>query len=399
VNDDINALRECWSEVEPPSPGAQDRARAALLSRAASASAPGVSALSRSAVAGCASAVSASADSLPAGSALAGSRAAAGRDFPQARTRARGWRLPAWAWRSGIAVVGAAALVATVVTTGGIGKQTDVPSIAQSAVGQPPTGQQTVAQTYELAAAYAAEQPFTPPRPDQWIYQRTRVVNTGQIAQSKGQATNVTNEFWTRYDGRQTADMDNGKLHITSETDVSSLMPPQDYPTLAALPTDPQALLNWIKSNLSSMSDKDAFAFSIIGSMLGNSSLPPDVKAALLRAAALVPGATQAAETVDVDGRPATAIGRVQDGWLLESILIDPVTHEYIGQATVAVADHTIELPAEGRQGGGEPGGPAAEPQSGSAPGPTTITIKKGEVQSMLTLLASKIVDRPGQTS
>ncbi|KAB1913526.1 CU044_5270 family protein [Micromonospora sp. AMSO31t] len=322
--DDITALRESWSEVEPPSPDAQRRARAALLARITEREAT-----------------------------------------PASRPERHGRRLPGWAWRSGLAALGAAALVAGVVTAGDLGPATPPARPAPYVVSGP------VAQTFELAAVHAETEPFTPPRHDQWTYVELRMVR-GKIARDKGQATRETTRSWQRADGRQAAEMIDGKLEVMPEsTDLPQVMPPQDYPTLAGLPTDPRALLDWLRTRSQSGKDGDAVSFLLVESMLRDNVLPPGVKATLLRALALIPGVTRSDEPVDFDGRPAIALGMVQDGWRQEDILLDPTTHEFLGSRTVVVEDHTT---------------------------PEGVSLKKGDVEVELVRVAGKIVDAPGRT-
>jgi hypothetical protein len=328
VTDDITALREGWGEVEPPSPDAQDRARAALLVR------------------------------MVEGEASAPKRAT--------QVKARGWRQPGWAWWSGLATLGTtAAVIAGVVAVGGLGPGT---SPTQTRPPQRPAhvAGGSIAQTFELAAMYAETEPFTPPRPDQWTYVELKIVR-GKIAQDKGQVVRETTRSWTRADGRQSAMMVDGKLEILG-TPGGQVTPPQDYPTLAGLPTDPKALLDWLRSR--ELSDEDSFA--ACSSMLRDNVLPPSVKAALLRALALIPGVTQSSKPVDFDGRPAIAVGLVRDGWLREDILLDPATHEFLGGRTVVVKDHTTS---------------------------TGVTLKRGDVEVELVRTAGKIVDAPGKTN
>ncbi len=59
--------------------------------------------------------------------------------------------------------------------------------------------------------------------------------------------------------------------------------------------------------------------------------LPPDVAAAALRAAALIPGVTESPEPANIDGRSLTAVGRVMEGWRQMDILIDSDTHGVVG--------------------------------------------------------------------
>lgn len=336
MTNDITALRESWSEVEPPSPDAQARARAALLARIAE-------------------------------------REVTVPNRPE-RVKPRGWRLPGWAWPSGVATVGAAALVAGVVAAGGFGHGT--PPAGPPARQPSYVADGSIAQTFELAAMHAETEPFTPPRPDQWTYVELKIVR-GKVAKDKGQATSETTRSWQRADGRQSADMIDGKLEITMEVpEALHSMPPQDYPTLAGLPTEPQALLDWLRAQIppgiGDNTQRDSLTYSVINSMLRDNVFPSKVKATLLRVLALIPGVTQSTKPVDFDGRPALAVGMVQDGWRHEDILLDPTTHEFLGSRTVVVKDHTT---------------------------PEGVKLKAGDVEVELIRVTGKIVDAPGQTN
>lgn len=336
MTNEITALRESWSELKPPSPGAQDRARAALLARIAE-------------------------------------RAVEVPNRPE-RVRPRGWRPPVWAWRSGVATLAAAALVAGVVAIGGLGRGT-APAGTQPARQPGYVASGSIGQTFELAAVHAETEPFTPPRPDQWTYVELKIVR-GKVAEDKGQATSETTRSWERADGRQSAMMSDGKLEITAESsDVEHSLPPRDYPTLAGLPTDPRVLLDWLRAQVPAGKGddarRDAISYSVISSMLRDNLLPSGVKATLLRALALIPGVTQSTRPVDFDGRPAIAVGMVQDGWRHEDVLLDPTTHEFLGSRTVVVKDHTT---------------------------PEGVRLKEGDVEVELIRVTGKVVDAPGRT-
>ncbi len=314
-----------------------------------------------------------------------------------------GQRLPSWAWRSGFATLGAAALMVGAITVGITGQATP-PAGIHAAQQPPPSG--LVAQSFELAAMHAETEPFTPPRPDQWTYVEVKMVR-GKGAEQKGQKRNETTRSWVRADGRQSAEMIDGKLHILPETlDPPRTWVPQDYRTLAGLPTEPQALLDWLRARDSTGQDdkaqRDAASFNMINSMLRENVLPPRLKATLLRVLALIPGVTQSVGPVDFDGRPAIAVGMVQDGWRREDILLDPATHEFLGSRTVVVKDHTLYPPAgEGRQPGGRPDDlpPGARPEGTGRAVPEEVRLKEGDVEVELIRVTGKIVDAPGQTN
>ncbi|MGK5739246.1 CU044_5270 family protein [Micromonospora sp. URMC 103] len=336
--DDITMLREGWGDREPPSPQARDRARTALLARIAQADGGGAS-----------------------------------QQAPRVVTPRR--RLPGWAWRSGLATLGVAAVVAGAVVTGGLGQDAPAPGGGSASRPLPEPGG-SIARTFELAAVHAEAEPFTPPRPDQWTYVELTIVR-GKIARDKGQATRETTRSWRRADGRQSAMLVDGRLEIGAESpDIPQTVPPQDYPTLAGLPTDPRALLDRVRSQFpegkGDPARDDVVAYSVIGAMLRDNVLPPGVKATLLRAMALIPGVTRSADPVDFDGRPAIAIGLVADGWRREDVMIDPTTHEFLGSRTLVVEDHTT---------------------------PQGVRLKKGDVEVELVRVSGRIVDAPGHTS
>jgi hypothetical protein len=265
----------------------------------------------------------------------------------------------------------AAAVAIGVVAVGGAGTG-EQPGIQQPALSR-------VAQTFELAAVYAAAQPFTPPRSDQWIYIKSRNLSPSAIAADKGQNPDETRELWLKADGTQMAEFNPniGRLDTWNQDN--------HYPALAALPTDPAALLAKLRAEITAppadanaprfeVGDVDVALFRRIASILDQNLLPPAVTAALWRAAALVPGVSQADELVQIDGRTVVAVGRVQEGWQFEQLLLDPDTHEYVGYRSVATQDHTYS---------DTPNGP--------------VTEKAGTIQFALTRVKASIVDAAGQ--
>lgn len=296
----------------------------------------------------------------------------------------------------------AAAVAAVAISTGGlgIGRGTDGSSALPGTVSPGAQGLSPVAQTLELTAANAAAKPFTPPRPDQWIYIQNRKLATGSIEKdkNKGQKVDVTYQTWKRADGKKMAEFnpETGKLDTWDQTHQNTWDQTDfnEYPTLSTLPTDPQELLTVLRKSLeaeanpspvagqpqppraiiaSSPDEWNGLLFRKIASILDRYLLPPDVTAALWRAAALIPGVTQS--TVEVNGRQVTAVGRVLESWQFDQLLLDPDTHDFVGYRSVAVKDYTFT----------SPNGP--------------ITIEKGEAQFETIRLAAKIVDAAGQTS
>ncbi|WP_380279205.1 CU044_5270 family protein [Kitasatospora purpeofusca] len=111
------------------------------------------------------------------------------------------------------------------------------------------------------------------------------------------------------------------------------------YEYLAALPTDPDALLKKIYEETKGMGPgPDQEAFVTIGDLLREQLAPPAVSAALYRAAAKIPGVTVVDDSVDASGRHGVAVARM-DGAVRREWIFDPKTHEFLGERTVIVAE------------------------------------------------------------
>ena len=116
-----------------------------------------------------------------------------------------------------------------------------------------------------------------------------------------------------------------------------------DYPTyrfLQALPTDPRTLLNMIYAAAKRQGhgpNRDAFA--TIGDMLREAVAPPDISAALYRAAALIPGVRVIPHATDILGQsgigvqftrskpPAPGVPPYRPTWIF-----NPTTLQWIGE-------------------------------------------------------------------
>jgi hypothetical protein len=227
-------------------------------------------------------------------------------------------------------------------------------------------------QVLNVAATFALKQPFTSPRPGQWVYTQTRYRRSGNpgrgqaIAPGSRLKTQVDRE-WVRADGKRVALYDHGKL-VTSVTGGGT--PPTDYATVAKLPTDPDAMLAWARTERTP-GDRNGGAFQLLGSLLlNNGALPPAQTAAAYRAMAKIPGVTVDRTARDGAGHKAVSVSFLIEGWATEEILLDPSTYAYQGHRTTVAQNHT--MPDGGR-------------------------FLKGAVESYSVRLAAGVVDRPGQ--
>ncbi|MFK0003401.1 CU044_5270 family protein [Paenarthrobacter sp. NPDC090522] len=108
---------------------------------------------------------------------------------------------------------------------------------------------------------------------------------------------------------------------------------------LAALPRDPGELLDVIRSKSEERADSsDNQAFIWISDHLRSGTMPADLRAALYRAAALIPGVTLVDNQTNLNGRTGTAIGRIDERTnSRHEIIIDPVTGQFIGERVVTL--------------------------------------------------------------
>lgn len=128
-------------------------------------------------------------------------------------------------------------------------------------------------------------------------------------------------------------------------------------PMLVNVPRDPHRLLSWLLNHYDGSYGSDpASAFSIVSGFLDSGIVPSDLRAAMYRTLALVPGLTRT-DGVTVGGHRGVAIG---DG-KADQIVLDPDTGQFLGDrilstglggvptgtpldsewVTVAVVDHS----------------------------------------------------------
>ncbi|MFC0623578.1 CU044_5270 family protein [Kribbella deserti] len=103
---------------------------------------------------------------------------------------------------------------------------------------------------------------------------------------------------------------------------------------LAGLPRDGQAMLERLKKDRADNDRNDIQLMVEVTDMLGNPAIPADVRAAVFKAIAKIPG-LRAVPAVDLLGRKAMAFGVADDSeW--HEVLVDPATGNYLGERQVA---------------------------------------------------------------
>jgi hypothetical protein len=227
------------------------------------------------------------------------------------------------------------------------------------------------AEVLERAAVAAEERPFTAPRDDQWIYTEER------ISSSDGGEPRVRRR-WRRADGGGFAFRDDrGRLRVEIlRRHRGRPSPEPGYKQLAALPTDPDALLRWGYQEARNVTGagltEHGDVYAIFRGTLTDNVLPPELEAALFRAMKQIPGVT--VQTVEIFGRRTISLGLTED-WLRQELLLDPRTYAVRGQRSTTVRDAVIDPLKAGNETG---------------------EVRKGH-RVVAERLVTAIVDRPGE--
>jgi hypothetical protein len=109
------------------------------------------------------------------------------------------------------------------------------------------------------------------------------------------------------------------------------------------LPLDSQQLLNYIYRTTTGQGvSADGEALVFIAVTLRNGVVPADLRAALYKAAAGIPGVTISDRAATLDGRTGIAFGRDENNGIRQEIIIDPITGLMIGERQVVLKDNIL---------------------------------------------------------
>lgn len=109
------------------------------------------------------------------------------------------------------------------------------------------------------------------------------------------------------------------------------------------LPRDPQQLLNYIYRTTAGQGvSPDGEALGFIADTLRTGVVPADLRAALYKAVAGIPGVTITDHAATLDGRTGIAFGRDESNGVRQDIIIDPHTGLMIGERRVLLKDNIL---------------------------------------------------------
>lgn len=134
--------------------------------------------------------------------------------------------------------------------------------------------------------------------------------------------------------GRQLRGLAGSVVFSANSVTFGNLSPTED----ATIPREPAALVAWIKAEIKGT---DASVWSFIAGQLATGVVPAEWRAALYRAAALVPGAIVTEQQITLDGRSGTAVGRTEDG-VRTDVIFDPASGLFIGVRAVNETGNSI---------------------------------------------------------
>ncbi|HYI33993.1 MAG TPA: CU044_5270 family protein [Glaciibacter sp.] len=142
---------------------------------------------------------------------------------------------------------------------------------------------------------------------------------------------------WESYNSVVKEHGDDGELLQAPKGSFYGTPSPVSPSALADLPEDPHQLLNHIyRITLGQGNSPDGEALVFIADLLRSGVVPAEQRAALYRAAALIPGIEIVEEQATLDGRTGIAIGRYESAdKTRQDIIIDPGTGHLIGERRV----------------------------------------------------------------
>lgn len=244
-------------------------------------------------------------------------------------------------WLRPALVAGAVAAVAAIALT------VAVPS---GSAGTPAASKEAVALLEDIALA--AEKSDVPAgvRDDQFVYIKSREAYAGYAEGRRLPLEPVHDrEIWLSVDGTRAGLLEEdrpGSEHLPLDPQSPDGGRATHYRALSKLPADADAVRDWLYRTGAAQvdeerPDRDHAAFVLFGDLIRESLMPPEVGAALYRAAATIPGVEVVHGVEDSLGREGVAITRAGDGER-EELIFDEETLTFLGERVVG-ADGRVD--------------------------------------------------------
>lgn len=226
-------------------------------------------------------------------------------------------------WRAGAVAVGALAIAVgavMLVLDAGRDAQPGPPSLRLASAEQ-------VLRHAALRSAAVGAAPI--PRDDQYVYTKAIMQEGTRV---------FVDENWRSVDGRRPSRIsERGHTWISPPPGPNVVTwPPTSYAKLAALPTEPRALLRAVAvrryetAPTLTAENYDVAYESLIFLLHGWRVMPPGLQAAAFDALALIPGVKIVDDDVDARGRHGYGIRRTGDS-LDWTLIVDRKTYDYLG--------------------------------------------------------------------
>jgi hypothetical protein len=223
--------------------------------------------------------------------------------------------------------------------------------------GSPGGPSSAAAGVFHRLAGRIAAQPLTP-QPGQYLYLDFKSEWGAFQGNSTCETRSVEHrQIWIGVDGSGLDRSARGPGHFTSAADRATCLslattaqekartsddwnaprcmelgPTRDWSSLSS---DPQVLLQQIVNLYGGGKPTPANQFSYIAEVLGQTDAPPDVRANIYRAAALIPGVRSLGTVLDHDGRPGIGLAiTTGEGTsnATDELIFDPQTGELLGE-------------------------------------------------------------------
>ncbi|GAA2521560.1 CU044_5270 family protein [Winogradskya humida] len=182
-----------------------------------------------------------------------------------------------------------------------------------------------------------------------WVYINSKSTNifirgNADNGEEKQVSTVSDRETWNSLDGTRgwliQSGVDQKAGGETLDGPGGGTLNGPSYNFLAALTTDPDALLAQIHTETKGMGNgPDSEAFTTIGDLLGESYPPAALYPALYRAAAKIPGVLVVDDAVDASGRHGIALARVDEIGNRVELIFDKKDYTFLGQRSVRTTD------------------------------------------------------------